>query len=80
MISIIKHYKSLKNIIFHKHFYRMSFFHILHIASMHSSSLRSFSVPIRPRRCDWMKLRFVGTGGAKIYSNTKTTEQGSERS
>ena len=51
-----------------------------HLCNIRGTNLRSFSVPIRPRRCDWMKLRFVGTGGAKIYSNTKTTEQGSERS
>lgn len=50
------------------------------IATMHGTSLRSFSVPIRPRRCDHMKLRIVGTGNGKIYSITKTIEQGSELS
>ena len=43
-------------------------------------SLRSFSIPIRPRRCDHMKLRIEGVGAAKIYSLTKTIEQGSELS
>lgn len=43
-----------------------------------SSNLRSFSIPIRPKRCDHMKLRIEGVGGAKIYSITKTIEQGSE--
>lgn len=43
-------------------------------------SLRSFSLPIRPKRCDYMKLRIEGTGNAKIYSITKTIEQGSELS
>ena len=43
-------------------------------------SLRSFSIPIRPRRCDYMKLRIEGVGAAKIYSLTKTIEQGSELS
>ena len=42
------------------------------------TSLRSFSIPIRPKRCDHMKLRIEGVGGAKIYSITKTIEQGSE--
>lgn len=50
------------------------------IATMHGTSLRSFSVPIRPRRSDHMKLRIVGTGNGKIYSITKTIEQGSELS
>ena len=50
------------------------------IATMHGTSLRSFSVPIRPRRCDHMKLRIVGAGNGKIYSITKTIEQGSELS
>ena len=43
-----------------------------------STNLRSFSVPIRPRRCDHMKLRIQGEGGMKIYSITKTIEQGSD--
>ena len=47
---------------------------------LHSSNLRSFSIPIRPKRCDYMKLRIEGVGGAKIYSITKTIEQGSELS
>lgn len=51
-----------------------------HLCNIRGTSLRSFSIPIRPRRCDYMKLRIVGFGGAKIYSNTKTTEQGSELS
>jgi hypothetical protein len=44
------------------------------------NSLRSFSIPIRPKRCDNMKLRIEGVGAAKIYSITKTIEQGSELS
>ena len=42
------------------------------------SNLRSFSVPIRPRRCDNMRLRFVGRGDGKIYSYTRVFEQGSD--
>ena len=48
--------------------------------SMRSDNLRSFSLPIRPKRCDHMKLRIEGEGMAKIYSITKTIEQGSELS
>ena len=50
------------------------------ICVLEGTSLRSFSVPIRPRRCDYMKLRIEGVGYAKIYSITKTIEQGSELS
>lgn len=50
------------------------------IAYIQGTSLRSISVPIRPRRCDHMKLRIVGKGPGKIYSITKTIEQGSELS
>ena len=51
-----------------------------HVCTMTGTSLRSFSVPIRPKRCDHMKLKIVGKGEAKIYSITKTIEQGSELS
>ena len=45
-----------------------------------ADNLRSFSLPIRPKRCDHMKLLIEGEGMAKIYSITKTIEQGSELS
>jgi hypothetical protein len=50
------------------------------VCALNGTSLRSFSIPIRPRRCDHMKLRIEGVGNAKIYSITKTIEQGSELS
>ena len=46
--------------------------------SMRGTNLRSFSIPIRPKRCDNMKLRMEGVGMVKIYSITKTIEQGSD--
>ena len=49
-----------------------------HLCTMVGTSLRSFSIPIRPRRCDHMKLRIEGEGDARIYSITKTNEQGSD--
>ena len=49
-----------------------------HLFVTTGTSLRSFSVPIRPKRCDHMRLRIVGEGMAKIYSITKTIEQGSD--
>ena len=42
------------------------------------TSLRSFTVPIRPHRCDHLRLRIEGKGDAKIFSIAKTIEQGSE--
>lgn len=48
------------------------------IGVMSSTSLRSMSVPIKPRRCDHFRLRIEGTGEARIYSITKTVEQGSD--
>ena len=50
------------------------------VCVINGTSLRSVSIPIRPRRCDHMKLRIEGVGNAKIYSITKTIEQGSELS
>lgn len=41
-------------------------------------SLKTFNVPIKPRRCDHFRLRIVGKGVAKIFSVTKYTEQGSD--
>jgi hypothetical protein len=45
---------------------------------LNGTNLRSFSIPIRPKRCDHMKLRIEGVGMANVYSITKTIEQGSE--
>ncbi|MBR5199256.1 MAG: hypothetical protein IKW20_05445 [Bacteroidales bacterium] len=48
------------------------------VCQMTSTSLRSFSVPIRPRRCDHFRIRIEGEGEGRIYSITKTIEQGSD--
>jgi hypothetical protein len=49
-----------------------------YLSSVTGTTLRSFILPIRPKRCDHMRLRIVGRGEAKIYSITKTIEQGSD--
>lgn len=49
-----------------------------HLFTMTGVTLRSFAVPIRPRRCDHMRIRIEGDGEAKIYSICKTIEQGSD--
>ena len=48
------------------------------LSTLSGTSLRSFSIPIRPKRCDHFRLRIVGEGDAKIYSITKTFERGSD--
>ena len=50
----------------------------IHLSTLTGTSLRSFSVAIRPQRCDHFRLRFVGRGDAQIFSLTKSYEQGSE--
>lgn len=42
------------------------------------NNLNTFNLPIRPKRCDHLRLKFVGTGETKIYSISKTLEQGSD--
>lgn len=49
-----------------------------HLCTMTGTDLRSFSLPVRPRRCDHLRLRIEGEGEARIYSITKTIEQGSD--
>lgn len=41
-------------------------------------SLRSFSLPIMPRRCDHFRLQIEGEGEMRLYSIAKTIEEGSE--
>lgn len=49
-----------------------------HAAQITGTTLRSFSIPLRPRRCDHFRLRIEGLGEAKIYSIVQEIEQGSE--
>ena len=48
------------------------------LAYITGKHLNSFSLPLRPRRCDHLRLRIEGQGEAKIYAITLTMEQGSE--
>ena len=48
------------------------------VSQLTVTSLRSFSIPIRPRRCDHFRIRIEGEGQGRIYSITKTIEQGSD--
>jgi hypothetical protein len=49
-----------------------------YLFTMDGTTLRSFTVPIRPKRCDHFKLKIEGYGAAKIFSIAKTIEIGSD--
>ena len=49
------------------------------LGQVYGTDLRSFSLPVRPRRCDQLRLKLQGTGMCKLYSITKTLERGSEQ-
>lgn len=49
-----------------------------HLFTVPGTTLDSFAIPVRPKRCDHLRLRFDGYGDAKIYSICKTIEQGSD--
>lgn len=49
-----------------------------HLFTMMGTTLKTFSVPVKPKRCDHLRLRIEGEGEAKIYSICKTIEQGSD--
>ena len=49
-----------------------------HLHSMVATSLRTFAVPVRPKRCDHLRLRIEGFGEAKIFSISKTISEGSD--
>ena len=50
-----------------------------HVYTADYRSLSSFSVPIRPRRCDHLRIRIEGEGEAKIFSICKHVGKGSNR-
>lgn len=49
------------------------------IGTMIGMNLRSFTFPVRPRRCDHLRIRMEGTGKAMIFSITKTFGGGSDK-
>ncbi|MBR2408917.1 MAG: hypothetical protein IKB07_08175 [Lachnospiraceae bacterium] len=49
-----------------------------HIFNMSGKATKTFTIPVMPRRCDHFKYRLEGTGDCKIYSVTKTIEEGSD--
>ncbi len=49
------------------------------LGHMTGCDLRSFTLPVRPRRCDHLRLRLEGSGKAMIFAITKVTSEGSDR-
>ena len=49
-----------------------------YVATIVGTTLKSFCIPIKPKRCDHFRLRIEGKGEAKIFSIAKSIEQGSE--
>jgi hypothetical protein len=49
-----------------------------YLFTMTGMKLKSFPVPIRPLRCDHLRIKIVGEGDAKIYSICQTFEWGSD--
>jgi hypothetical protein len=48
------------------------------LSTMVGTTVKSFPVSIKPKRCDHLRLKIVGEGDAKIFSICKTIEQGSD--
>ena len=48
------------------------------MATITGTRLGTFTFPIKPKRCDHFRLRISGTDECKIYSISKTLEQGSD--
>ena len=49
-----------------------------YVLSAQGSKLRTKSIPIKPKRCDHLRLRIEGRGDCKIYSIAKSIMQGSD--
>ena len=46
--------------------------------SISSTGTDTVTIPVRPRRCDHMRIRLVGTGDVKLYSIARILEIGSD--
>lgn len=49
------------------------------LCTLTGTTLDSFSIPLKPKRCDHFRLRINGVGDAKILSMVKVMEQGSDK-
>ena len=48
------------------------------VGSVYGTGNRTFSIPLRPRRCDHLRLMLRGKGEAKLYAIIKTLADGGE--
>lgn len=48
------------------------------VLHMRETRKRSYTIPVRIRRCDHFRIRFSGKGICRLFSYTKTIENGSE--
>lgn len=49
------------------------------LGTVYGTSLRTFCLPLRPRRCDHLRLMLRGVGPAKVYGITRTFAEGGEQ-
>lgn len=49
-----------------------------HIFNLNGTGTKSINIPVLPRRCDHFRYKIAGRGDCKIYSITKTIEEGSD--
>ena len=49
-----------------------------HLGSLQGYGLRPFTLPVKVRRCDHLRLKITGQGNFQLYAVTKTIEQGSD--
>ena len=49
-----------------------------HVWSVAGKGTKIFTIPVRPKRCDHFRYRLVGKGDVKIYSISKSYEEGSD--
>ena len=49
------------------------------VYSIVGTNMRSFGVPLKPKRCDHFRLRLEGKGNARVFSIVKMMEEGSDK-
>lgn len=49
-----------------------------HVWNLAGKGTKSFSIPVRPKRCDHYRYKLVGHGDCKVFSVSKEYEEGSE--
>ncbi|MBQ6398201.1 MAG: hypothetical protein IJI06_08665 [Oscillospiraceae bacterium] len=49
-----------------------------HSGEIRVLNINSFTIPVRPRRCDHLRIKLVGEGDAKVFSVARILERGSD--